>query len=221
MSHHTQLQQRLLHDTKTVLVTVDTMSTNAPVKHGPAANANLCAHINKLLSEIDKTGTDLAATDGVPPTPSKTHVQGIIWLKCSMFLFEFDTPDSAGQFWSYAHNPVWDLAKTCLGGSVQVVDKAHTLILCFIPCRGVFDPSNAEDISTLKIENGLPRGCITLAAWLKKEDHCHAKQMVASLKVLCNSIEAANLLLQEWVFITGHLVVVCKDIWELLCCNKC
>ncbi|KAG6895737.1 hypothetical protein C0992_012918 [Termitomyces sp. T32_za158] len=74
---HTRLQQRLLHDAKTVLVAVDTVSTNAPVEHRLAANTDLHAYINKLLSEIDKTGADIAAIDGVPPTPSKTHVQGI------------------------------------------------------------------------------------------------------------------------------------------------
>ncbi|KAG5335694.1 hypothetical protein C0989_000707 [Termitomyces sp. Mn162] len=173
---HTHLQQRLIYNAKTILVTINTTCAQAPTKHTPAINAKLYNCTNKLLEEVNKSGANLATIDRIPPTPAKTHIHVITWLQCRAYL-------------QVQHTRI---AKTCLGSSAQVIDKAHALIVCFAPCGGVFDLSSAANIATFEVENGLEPGCITSATWLKKEDHCHAKQMVASLKVLCNSAQAEH-----------------------------
>ncbi|KAF5386202.1 hypothetical protein D9615_002619 [Tricholomella constricta] len=64
-------------------------------------------------------------------------------------------------------------------------------------------------------------GAILSASWLKRPDRRSPKQTVASLKVVCSTAEAANCLLQERIFVAGHLVVIRKDLKEPIRCNKC
>ncbi|KAG5718166.1 hypothetical protein E4T56_gene18875 [Termitomyces sp. T112] len=201
---HTCFQQRLIHNAKTILVTINTTCAQAPTKHTPAVNAELHDCTNKLLEEVANLGqTWQPLTESLPLLQRLTSVE------------------SPGYNVELTSSSLTHQTKTCLGPSVQVIDKAHALIVCFAPCGGVFDPSSAANIATFKVENSLEPDCIISAVWLKKEDCCHAKQTVASLKVLCNSAQAANHLLHEWVFVAGHWVVVCKDLKELLQCNKC
>ncbi|KAG6899864.1 hypothetical protein C0993_006138 [Termitomyces sp. T159_Od127] len=144
-NHLTCLQQRLTHDAKTVLITVDPSQIGFPTEYTPATNYELWGCINKLLAKIDKSTLDLATTDRA-------------------YLLELDTSDLASRLQSYAHNSVWKLAKTCLGDSAWVIDKAHTLIFCFILCGGVFDPPKPEDILTLEHDNGITPGSISSAS---------------------------------------------------------
>ncbi|KAG6877246.1 hypothetical protein C0993_009192 [Termitomyces sp. T159_Od127] len=178
-----------------VLITIVTASTNSTLEHTPATNSELQACINKVLAKIDRARASLAVVGGTPSTPSKTLACSVTLLKRGAYLVELDTPESASQFRSYAHDPIWDLAKSCFGDSAQVIDKAYNLIFCLVPCRKVFDPSRAEDITTLKQKNGLAQGSITSTTWLKKVERWHAKQIIASLKVTCNSPHMANHLL--------------------------
>ncbi|KAG6884250.1 hypothetical protein C0993_012782 [Termitomyces sp. T159_Od127] len=72
---HIQMQQQLLHDAKTILIMINTASADAPGDYTPTANFKLCSHLNKMLAEINKSGTDLAAIGGVPPPPLNSHLR--------------------------------------------------------------------------------------------------------------------------------------------------
>lgn len=196
-TQHTQLQQRLLHEAKMVLIVVDTTALDVPVNHSPKANLDLRTHINKLLAEVDKSCADLASVDGVASPPTRTLLKGISWLKRGAYLLKFDTADSAARFRNYAQDPVWELAKTCLGDSAWIADRTFALVIHFVPCRGIFDPSSTTDLADIESENNLPPGSITSAFWLKRADRCYPGQTVASLRVLCNTAQAANHLLRE------------------------
>ncbi|KAH0579628.1 hypothetical protein H2248_002478 [Termitomyces sp. 'cryptogamus'] len=113
----------------------------------------------------------LAAVDGVASVPPKTLVHGITALKQGAYLLELDTAGLAAWFRSYAQDHDWDLARTCLGNSARVLDKAHNLIFCFVSCGVIFDPSSANDIAALEAENNLPIGSITIASWLKRVEN--------------------------------------------------
>ncbi|KAG5728689.1 hypothetical protein E4T56_gene18582 [Termitomyces sp. T112] len=91
--------------------------------------------MNGYLAQIDKATADMAAVDGVPPIPPKTMIRGVKPLERA------------------THDPDWELAMTCLDSSARVADKAHNLIVRFVPCGGIFDPSKAADIATFKCEN--------------------------------------------------------------------
>ncbi|KAG5719779.1 hypothetical protein E4T56_gene7268 [Termitomyces sp. T112] len=54
-------------------------------------------------------------------------VQDITALKRGAYLFELDSVESAMRFRNYAQDTDWDLARTCLGGLVQVID-AYTFL---------------------------------------------------------------------------------------------
>ncbi|KNZ74297.1 hypothetical protein J132_07347 [Termitomyces sp. J132] len=83
---HTCLQQRLIHNAKTVLVTINTTCTQAPTKHTPAVNDELHNCTNKLLEKVNKSRANLAAINRIPPTTAKTHICGITWLQCGAYL---------------------------------------------------------------------------------------------------------------------------------------
>ncbi|KAG5350341.1 hypothetical protein C0989_011405 [Termitomyces sp. Mn162] len=102
---HTHLQQRLIYSVKTILITAEPSCTNAPLDHSPTMSYKLWGHINKLLTKIDKSGANLAAINGVAPTPAKMVVCSISWIKRGAYLFKLDTMDSAACFRSYAHDP--------------------------------------------------------------------------------------------------------------------
>ncbi|KNZ71580.1 hypothetical protein J132_08091 [Termitomyces sp. J132] len=118
-------------------------------------------------------------------------------------------------------DPEWKLVETCVGDMARVQKKAYHLIVRFVPCHSHFNPSRKDNIAAVKEENGLPVGPITRARWLKKVENRIQTQTLALLKVNCNSVEVANHLLWECIFIAGHLVAIREDLRELLHCNEC
>ncbi|KAG6867213.1 hypothetical protein C0993_005596, partial [Termitomyces sp. T159_Od127] len=120
------------------------------------------------------------------------------------YLLEFNSADSAEWFQGYAQDPDWEVATASFGSTAKVIDKAHSLIIRFVPCKGKFDPSSPMDLTAFENKNNLPAGSVTAATWLKKAENRSASQTLASIKMLCKTAEAANILLCEHIFIAGH-----------------
>ncbi|KAG6895114.1 hypothetical protein C0992_003109 [Termitomyces sp. T32_za158] len=162
-AQHTRLQQRLLRDAQTVLIEVDATNKTSPQDRSPNGNHELRKRINKHLSEIDKTMNDLTADKGSATAATHTWIRGISALARGAYLLEFDTADSAERFRTYAEDPEWDVAGANFGETARVIDKAHNLIVRFVPCKGEFDPTSPHDLVTFEEDNNLPAGSVTSA----------------------------------------------------------
>ncbi|KAG6876268.1 hypothetical protein C0993_004595 [Termitomyces sp. T159_Od127] len=217
-TQHTCLQQRLLRDAKTMLVEVELEDPSAPQDRSPHGDHKLCMQV-----KVDKDMSDLMAGDEslTLSLTEPTWIRGIMALACRAYLLEFNSVDSAEQFWGYAQDPDWEVATASFGSTAKVIDKAHSLIVRFIPCKGEFDPSSPTDLTAFENKNNLPVGSVMVVTWLKKAENRSASQTLASIKMLCKTAEAANTLLHERIFIAGHQVIIWKDFKEPMHCNRC
>ena len=217
-SSTTRLRQRLLLASRTVLVHVDPGDDLAPTDRTPPALQDLRISINKDLDEYDDLSPHLFTSNN--GTSTKTIIRGLQALKRGAFLFDLDSAASADRFRHYAKEHPGFLPSH-LGLSATVKPKNFNLIFKFVPCTSGFDPSNPDCLSTIESSNNLKPGSITSASWLKRSDRRSPNQTVASLKVVCDSPEAANHLLCERIYIEGQVITVRKDIREPIRCNKC
>ncbi|GLB41456.1 putative encoded by [Lyophyllum shimeji] len=219
------LQQRLLRAERTVLIEIETGDTTAPADRSTAGNHAIREALNKKLVELDKDDFlfegGLVAEDGELPDDARTRIRGITSLKSGAYLLEVDSAGGATRFRTYARSSAPQLLGPILGRSAAVKEKAHNLIFRFVPCSGMFDPSNRDHLDEIEQDNNLSEGAIVSASWLKRADRRSPKQTVASLKVVCSTAGDANHLLQSRVFIAGHLVAIRKDVREPIRCNKC
>lgn len=220
---HTRLQQRVLRAARTILIEVDSADDTSPTDRSPAGNFAIREAMNRKLAELDKEADSNGEinAEGQSLMENTTLIRGITALERGAYIFEMDTADTARRFRTYAEESGNSLLTDHLGKAATLKAKAHNLIFRFVPCGGMFDPDNAEHLATIENDHNLPQGSIVSASWLKHAD-CRSKtQTVASLKVVCDSAEAANQLLQTRVFVAGHISLVRKDIREPIRCNKC
>ncbi|KAF8055947.1 hypothetical protein FPV67DRAFT_1536105 [Lyophyllum atratum] len=212
---HTRLQQRVLRASRTVLVEVDRNHESTPTDRSPSSIFAIREAMNKLLADLDE------AEPGEARPAEKTRIRGITALERGAFLFELVSADAARRFREYAKDQYTGLLTGHLGETATVKAKAHNLIVRFVPCGGMFDPSDAEHLAGLEEDNGLHPGAITSASWLKRIDRRSPKQTLASIKLSCDSAETANQLLRQRVYIASHLVAIRKDLKEPIRCNMC
>ncbi|KAF5375541.1 hypothetical protein D9615_009144 [Tricholomella constricta] len=221
---HTRLQQRLLRGARTVLVETNPDDDLAPTDRSPAGTYAVRMAMNKQLMELDQAlGANSFITEEgeAAPAETQTYIRGMAALDRGAYLFEMATPDAARRFREYATDPILGFLKTHLGASARIKAKAYNLVFRFVPCGAFFDPSDRDHLNIIEDDNDLPSGSILSASWLKRPDRRSPKQTVASLKVVCSTAEAANRMLQERIFVAGHLVVIRKDLKEPIRCNKC
>ncbi|KAF5367638.1 hypothetical protein D9615_010583 [Tricholomella constricta] len=221
---HTRLQQRLLRGARTILVEANPDDDLAPTDRSPAGSYAVRLAMNKQLEELDRAleGNFYITEEGESaPAESQTYIRGLAALDRGAYLFEMSTADAACRFREYATDPTLAFLKSHLGASARIKAKAYNLLFRFVPCGAFFDPSDRDHLNVIEDDNDLPSGAILSASWLKRPDRRSPKQTVASLKVVCSTAEAANRLLQERIFVAGHLVVIRKDLKEPIRCNKC
>ncbi|KAF5375879.1 hypothetical protein D9615_008261 [Tricholomella constricta] len=221
---HTRLQQRLLRGARTVLVEANPDDDLAPVDRSPTGIFEIRQAMNKELDALDKSlGANSFITEEgeAAPAETRTYVRGISALDRGAYLFELTNADAARRFREYATDPDLSFLKTHLGASARIKAKAYNLVFRFVPCGAFFDPSNRAHLDVIEDDNDLSNGSILSASWIKRPERRSPKQTVASLKVVCSTADAANRLLQDRVFVAGHLVVVRKDLKEPMRCNKC
>ncbi|KAF5378885.1 hypothetical protein D9615_006982 [Tricholomella constricta] len=221
---HTRLQQRLLRGARTILVEANPDDDLAPTDRSPAGTYAVRLAMNKQLEELDRAleGNSYITEEGESaPAESQTYIRGLAALDRGAYLFEMSTTDAARRFREYATDPTLAFLKSHLGASARIKAKAYNLVFRFVPCGSFFDPSDRDHLNVIEDDNDLPSGAILSASWLKRPDRRSPKQTVASLKVVCSTAEAANRLLQERIFVAGHLVVIRKDLKEPIRCNKC
>ena len=219
----TRLKQRVLQSSCNVLVQSD---PDKGFDDKPMAQTNLHELREKLnhhLSDLDDNNRGLFTFDDEPTDTHnrpKTTVRSIQIRHKSNYLLDFDTPDSAERFISYTRDHVFLLAAH-FGTTASIKTKRYPLIVKFVPCTGDFDPQNPRCIPELEATNGLCKGAIVSANWIKRPDRRAPNQQVATLKVICSDPQSANHLLSQKVFIHGHAVTVLKDIHEPIRCNNC
>jgi hypothetical protein len=216
----TRLKQRILQSSCNVLIHTD------PDNDKPIDQSNIQEirdKLNQHLHDLDE--------DQPPPFPSaeepiephnkpKTIVSGIQIRRNGDYLLDFNTPESAERFLSYARDHIF-LLIAHFGTSASIKTKKYPLIMKFVPCNGDFDPQNPRCLSEFETTSNLSKGSITSANWIKRPDRRAPNQQVATLKVTCADAQSANHLLSQKVFVHGHVVTVIKDIHEPIRCNNC
>ncbi|KAG5329298.1 hypothetical protein C0989_009976, partial [Termitomyces sp. Mn162] len=211
----TRLQQRILRDTRMVLVEIDLADESALKDRSTTSSSALCDKLNHHLGEVNHADTAMdTMEDGemLKSTMWKTLVLGLSYSERGAYILEFATTDAAYRFHGYSTNKMWDIVTANFGHSAKVKPKAYNLIAHFVPCHGQFDPSKQEHLRTVKDENGLEPGSITLASWLKATNRHSKNQAVASLKITCSSANVANELLRCHILVSGGQVITRKDL---------
>ncbi|KAG5337664.1 hypothetical protein C0989_009053 [Termitomyces sp. Mn162] len=179
LSHEevSKIQQCVLCDARTVLIEFDPNDTEAPSDFMATGSSKLHDDLNKILKRLDER--DMALRKGedgeIEIVTPQTHAIGLKNLSRSAYLAESDTADSASRFCHYATTD-WIFFTAIFGDGVSIVDKTYSIIACFIPCLGSFDPGNTDCLRTIELENGLKLDTITSVLWLKQPDQCSSKQ---------------------------------------------
>jgi hypothetical protein len=105
------------------------------------------------------------------------------------------------------------------GGTFQLRDKGHSLIIEYVPVR--FDPNSQHALREIEITNGLTAGEILGAKYLKDPVKRNPGQQTAFVGLLIKSPATANKILRSGVVIEGKHVFGRKDIQEPKRCMKC
>ncbi|KAI9452458.1 hypothetical protein F5148DRAFT_966344, partial [Russula earlei] len=95
-----------------------------------------------------------------------------------------------------------------------------SVIFHFIPSQGQFDPCISEHLHNIEQDNDLPTGSIASASWCKCLEKRSPGQFMATLKVTCSSLEAANHLLTGCIHVEDHLTNACKYLRIPIRCVK-
>lgn len=222
-NQQTIVQQRVLRAARKVLVEVDPKDDSVSLDRTPAGLNTICGRMNKEIADLETSllAHIISEDEGTPEITDKTHIRGITSLERGGLLFELDSADSALRFRQLALDDQLSFLTGYLGETAKFKAKPHNLIIRFVPCTGEFNPSDPTHLRDIENDVGLPPETILSAAWLKPPSRRGAKQTLASIKMACSDADTANTLIQERVFIAGHLVVIRKDFMEPTRCNKC
>ena len=179
------------------------------------AQRELCQLFNGW---IDK-GNSSDVTDGQPPNGPTRAVRSVSIFDRPSILLEFDTADSKIQFVDMINKNPALLAE--LNPRTRIRPRTYSVIFCFVPCNGPFDPNADEHLRNIENDNDLPANSIVAASWCKRPDRRSPSQTTATLKVACTNPDIANHLLTGRIRVEDHLVTVRKDIRIPLRCVKC
>ena len=159
------------------------------------------------------------AEEGAIPLPPSHVIQSVLIFNSPSALLEFNLVDSKTKFEKICTNKPELLAE--FSHKAHIRPCTYAIILCFVPCSGQFNPSNAVYLREVKFENDILPNYIALAVWCKHPDKRSSNQKTATLKVLYANPEAANLFITGQICINDHLVNVHKDIKLPIWCLKC
>jgi hypothetical protein len=207
-----KIQQRTLLAVKQLLIELGPLGEEGPATDRSVQNQ--VSHrdlLNGWFDEDDKANNKFEM-------PSKA-VRGVTIFDRPAILVEFDSQESKSRFIKLCDDTPGLLAR--LSPNARIRPRTYPVIFRFVPCSGLFDPSNAQHLRDLEIENDLSPNSISSAEWCKKPEKRSPGQATANLKVHCASAESANRVLQERIRVDGNLVNVHKDLRQPLRCVKC
>ena len=99
--------------------------------------------------------------------------------------------------------------------------RTYAIVLHFVPCSGLFDPSLKAHLREVEVKNNLPANSIISASRCKCPEKRSPNQKMANLKVFCANPKAANMFITGCIRVDDHLVTVHKDIRLPIRCIKC
>ncbi|KAG6864458.1 hypothetical protein C0991_009365 [Blastosporella zonata] len=202
--------QKIMETLSTIVSTLDAQHIQADTT--TTGLLALCAKVNKVLTTANVEAN----------TPGKTLICGIMALTKpdsdkTALIIELDMPESAQHIQDYTSNIAFNFPVDCLGDTAAIKEHLCQLIVRFIPCDSIFVLDNDKHIHWVEEDNFLPLNSITMASWLKNL----STTQIHRLKVSCRNVDITNHMIQECIFIAGHLVAIQKDICAPLQCNKC
>ena len=159
------------------------------------------------------------AEEHMAPVPPSRAVYNISIFDSPSVLLEFDSAESKFKFETICSNNPNLLVK--FSPKAHIRPWTYAIILHFMLCDGLFDPSLEAHLWEVKIENDLPPNSIVSASWCKHPEKRLPNQKTATLKVLCANPKAANTLITGCIHVNDHLVTVHKDIKLPIQCIKC
>ena len=142
------------------------------------------------------------AEEGAAPVPPSRAVRNVSLFNSPSVLLEFNTAELKSMF-----------DQTCLPNSAPkptyVRPRTYTIILHFVPCSGLFDPSLEAHLREVEVENDLPVNSIVSTSWCKRPEKRSPNQ------------KAANMFITGRIRVDDHLVTVHKNIRLPIRCIKC
>ena len=157
--------------------------------------------------------------EGTVPAPPSQAVRNISIFDSPLVLLEFDSAESKSKFEKICSNNPNLLAE--FSPKARICPRTYAVILHFVPCSGLFDPSLEAHLREVEVENNLPPNSIVSATWCKRPEKRSPNQKMANLKVFCANPEAANMFITGRIHVDDHLVNAHKDIKLPIRCVKC
>ena len=159
------------------------------------------------------------AEEGMAPAPPSRAVHNVSIFDSPPVLLEFNSAESKSKFEKICSSNPDLLAKFSPKACIRL--RTYTVILRFMPCSGLFDPSLETHLQEVEAKNDLPPNSIVSATWCKHPEKRSPNQKTATLKVFCTNPEAANMFITGHIRVDDHLVNVHKDIKLPIRCVKC
>lgn len=106
-----------------------------------------------------------------------------------------------------------------LDPSARIRSRLYPTIAQFVPIS--FDPDNLSELQEIEDNNGMERGSIGAARWIKPVNRRQIHQTMAHLAIRYSSPEAANQALLNGIFVCGTRVMSIKGKREPIRCLKC
>ncbi|KAL7277809.1 hypothetical protein ACG7TL_002174 [Trametes sanguinea] len=157
----------------------------------------------------------MAREDGETPEGAKAVAATV--LRNGGVVIEFNSEDAA--LWARSPHLGAEVFSRNMGAEVLVKTRLHKVVVEFVPVR--FNPDSQQDIAALEVENGLSRGSVMQARWLKAIARRHAHQVVAHLLLAFDAADEANLAIRNGLTILGKRVQARKCLIEPMRCAKC
>jgi hypothetical protein len=106
-----------------------------------------------------------------------------------------------------------------MGGTSAFKQRNPTIVLQFVPTT--FDPSRDGAVRVVEDDNGLGRGAITNAHFIKPATHRRSGQRLAHAIVSFKEVVTANRVIRDGLFVDGKKVWGRKILSEPTRCVKC
>ncbi|KAG6852710.1 hypothetical protein C0991_009652 [Blastosporella zonata] len=138
---YTRLQQWIIKDSRIITFEFLTNDPSTPQDHSPSGLANLRTIINDTLKTIDKEEhlnfeTIIRGIREVSrPESDKTNL-----------IPELDSPESAKQITKYTSSILHTFLTDILGNTAKISTCPHNVIIRFVPCDRIFDPTSDDHI---------------------------------------------------------------------------
>lgn len=179
---------------------------------------------DRHLDNMDDTTLGRKAKDAIAtawaisplPKPEAPGVRAAVLLRGGGLLLELNSAEAADWLHEETNRRAF---LDNLGTGASIKDRTYQVIVQFIPIE--FNPDNDESLRQYEVANGLEKGSVLKAEWIKPARDRKPMQKVATARFYHRNANSANHILSKGAYILNKKTIPKKPRKEPIRCLKC